>query len=97
MQNAQRRAALGISLRHSGHGRTVSSTGGSVFRRAISMFTGFTTKKKTAAAIETNVISVDEVAVEEAALVDREREPGEVGLADDRGDDRRDQIGDECG
>ena len=33
MQKAQRRAALGISLRHSGHGRTVSSTGGSVFRR----------------------------------------------------------------
>src|SRR5919201_1092693 len=51
-----RRAVRGISLRHSGHSRTVSSTGGSVFRRAISTFTGLTTKKKTAAAIETNVI-----------------------------------------
>jgi hypothetical protein len=52
VQNAQRRAARGMSLRHSGHGRTVSSTGGSVFRRAINPFTGFTTKKNTAAAIE---------------------------------------------
>jgi hypothetical protein len=52
VQNAQRLAATGISLRHSGHGRTVSSTGGSVLRRAISVFTGLTTKKNTAAAID---------------------------------------------
>jgi hypothetical protein len=46
-----------MSLRHSGHCLTVSPTGGSVFRRAISPFTGFTTKKNTAAAIE----RIDEV------------------------------------
>jgi hypothetical protein len=38
---------------------------------------------------------VDEVAVAEAAVVDREREAAEVGLADDRRDDRGDQVGDE--
>src|ERR1700733_5550124 len=35
---------------------------------------------------------VDEVAVGEGAAVDREHQVGEVGLADDRGDDRRDQV-----
>ncbi len=57
VQNAHRRASRGISLRHSGHCRVVSSTGGSVFRRAISAFTGRTTTKKTVAAIVTNAIS----------------------------------------
>ena len=49
--------------------------------------TGLTTKKKTAAAIETNVIAVgDEGAVAEHGVVDREREVAEVGLADDHRD-----------
>jgi hypothetical protein len=40
---------------------------------------------------------VEERAVQEVALVDREREPGEIRLAEDRRDQRRDQVGDECG
>jgi hypothetical protein len=48
---------MGISLRHSGHGRVAVSTGSSVFRRSISALTGFTTRKKTTAAMTTNVIS----------------------------------------
>lgn len=51
VQNAHRRAARGIELRHSGHSRVVLSTSGSVLRRAISVFTGRTTKKNTAAAM----------------------------------------------
>ena len=38
---------------------------------------------------------VEEVAVGEVAAVDRERQRGEVRLAEDRGDDRRDDVGDE--
>ena len=49
MQNAQRLAARGIALRHSGHART--SSAGSFCSRAVSALTGFTTKKKTAAAV----------------------------------------------
>lgn len=45
VQNAQRVAAAGTLLRHSGHSRTVSSTGSSVLRRAIRAFTGLTTRK----------------------------------------------------
>ena len=45
VQNMQRRASAGIELRHSGQSRTVSSTGGSVFIRSISAFTGLTTRK----------------------------------------------------
>jgi hypothetical protein len=52
-----RRAARRISLRHSEHSRTVSSTGGSVFLLAINAFTGLTTKKNTAAAMEAKAIS----------------------------------------
>src|ERR1700726_1173268 len=47
VQNAQRRAPTGIKLRHSGHLRVVGSGGGSRRDRAISLFTGTTTKKKT--------------------------------------------------
>ncbi len=56
VQNGQRLAADGTSLRHSGHFRTSSSTGGSVLRRAISAFTGLTTRKNTAAAITTKLM-----------------------------------------
>jgi len=42
VQKAHLRAAIGTSLRHSGHWRVVSFTGGSVRRRAISAFTSFT-------------------------------------------------------
>src|SRR5579872_4230365 len=45
VQNAQRRAAIGISLRHSGHLRVVGSAGGSRRDLAIKAFTGTTTKK----------------------------------------------------
>ena len=45
-QNAQRRAPMGISLRHSGHLRVVGSAGtGSPRMRAIRALTGRTTKK----------------------------------------------------
>ena len=46
-----------MSLRHSGHWRVSSSTGVSVFLRAISALTGLTTRKNTAAAITTNEIN----------------------------------------
>src|SRR5213083_2101321 len=54
VQKAQRRAAIGMSLRHSGHVRVVTSTGGSVLYRRISALTGLTTRKNTAAAMTTN-------------------------------------------
>ena len=45
-QNAQRRAAIGTSLRHSGHFFVVGSAGASPLRRlAASAFMGATTKK----------------------------------------------------
>jgi hypothetical protein len=44
-QKAQRRAARGISLRHSGHFFVVGSAGGSLRERAIKALTGVTTKK----------------------------------------------------
>ena len=57
---------------------------------------GLTTKKKTAAAIATKLISVgDERAVAEHGVVDRERQVGEVGLADDHRDDRHHEVVDE--
>ena len=57
MQNAQRRADTGMSLRHSGHLCVASSTSSPVFIRAIRALTGFTTKKNTTAAMITNVSS----------------------------------------
>ena len=46
VQNAQRFAAIGTSLRHSGHFFVVGSGGASPrLRRAMSAFTGVTTKK----------------------------------------------------
>jgi hypothetical protein len=57
VQNAHRLAASGIWLRHSGHSRVVWATSGSVRRRFISTFTGFTTRKNTTAAITMNAIS----------------------------------------
>src|SRR5512146_672695 len=51
VQNAQRRAWIGISLRHSGHLRVVGSTGtGSLLVRATKVLIGSTTRKYTAAA-----------------------------------------------
>ena len=58
MQCAQRLAAIGISLRHSGQGRVVGdSVGPPAARRAASMFSGFTTKKKIAAAMLRNAMT----------------------------------------
>src|SRR5690606_16177622 len=57
VQCAQRRAAMGISLRHSGHLLVVGSAGGSVRARAIKAFTGSTTKEYTAAAMSRNEMS----------------------------------------
>src|SRR5688572_13949255 len=56
VQNAQRLAATGMLLRHSGQSRTVGSTGGSVFRRSIKALIGLTTRKNTAAAMSTKAI-----------------------------------------
>src|ERR1700730_249447 len=53
VQNAQRCAAMGITLRHSGHLRVVGSPGGSWRNRAINRLSGRTTKKKTAMATST--------------------------------------------
>jgi hypothetical protein len=57
VQKAQRRADTGMSLRHSGHLCVASSTSSPVVMRAISALTGFTTKKKTTAAMIRKVIS----------------------------------------
>ena len=55
MQKAHRRAATGISLRHSGHFFVVGSGGASPrFRRAVSAFTGTMTRKYTAAEMSRN-------------------------------------------
>ncbi len=54
MQNAQRRASSGMSDRHSGHGRTMRSTAGSGFRRAVIALSGHTMKKNTTAAMIRN-------------------------------------------
>ena len=58
VQKAHRRASAGMSLRHSAHFLIVGSGGGSFRERAMSEFTGTTTKKNTAAAIVTNVKSL---------------------------------------
>jgi hypothetical protein len=55
VQNAQRRAATGMALRHSGHSLVVDSTSGSVLRRAINELTGRTTRKNSTAAMITKL------------------------------------------
>src|SRR5688500_5135241 len=58
VQKAQRRAAIGTSLRHSGHFFVVGSGGASPrLKRAVSVFTGTITKKYTAAAMRRNATS----------------------------------------
>src|SRR5690348_18472466 len=58
VQNAQRRAAIGTSLRHSGHFLVVGSGAASPRRiRARIVFIGSTMKKYTAAAIRINETS----------------------------------------
>src|SRR6478672_8220347 len=58
VQKAHRRAAIGTSLRHSGHFLVVGSGAASPRRiRAISVFIGSTMKKYTAAAIRMNEIT----------------------------------------
>ena len=52
VQNAHRRASAGISLRHSGHFRTVGSGGGSLRDFARKWLIGTTTKKNTTVAME---------------------------------------------
>ena len=98
VQNAHRLAGTGISLRHSGHLRVCSSTGVSTFLRAISALTGLTTKKNTAAAMmmnESTALRKCPYANFEPLIVNES--VGEVGLAADRGDDRRDDVRDERG
>src|ERR1051326_3487257 len=58
VQNAQRRAPIGISLRHSGH-FLLAGSGGTALRaaRAFQAFIGATIKKYTAAATRRNAIS----------------------------------------
>jgi hypothetical protein len=56
VQNAQREAAIGMSLMHSGHARVFTSTAGAGWKRAISAFTGLMTKKNTTAAMIRNAI-----------------------------------------
>src|SRR5581483_2191434 len=54
----QRRASMGISLRHSGHFLVVGSAGAGAFLiRDASEFTGVTTKKYTAAATNRNAMA----------------------------------------
>ena len=58
MQYAHRLAAIAISLRHSGQARVVGdSVGPPAARRASRTFSGFTTKKKIAAAMLRNVMT----------------------------------------
>ncbi len=58
MQWGQRVAAAGMSVAQKGQALTVGSSGASgFFSRAVMWFTGFTTKKKMAAAISTKLIS----------------------------------------
>ena len=54
VQAGQRRAFVGISVRHSGHSRWVASS--EPCMRSVIALIGLTTKKKTAAAIDTNEI-----------------------------------------
>src|SRR6476660_3900857 len=55
VQKPQRRASMGISLRHSGHFLVVGSAGAGALRiRAIKALLGVTTKQYTAAATSTN-------------------------------------------
>ena len=75
--------------------RATSASAG-VIKRALSAFTGFTTKKKIAAAVVTNVMAaVMKAPYRKHGVVDREREVAEVRLADDHRDDRHDQAVDE--
>ena len=57
MQNAQRLAATGISLMHSGHWCVSSATGGSVRSLDSSSFAGLITKKNSTVATIRNAIS----------------------------------------
>jgi hypothetical protein len=58
VQNGQRRAPSGMSLKHSGHVRVVGSASGAGLRvRAVNAFIGFTTTKKIAAATVRNAIT----------------------------------------
>ena len=100
VQKAQRRAATGMSLRHSGHSRVsgLGSSVGSRLRRRISAVSGTTTAKKTTVATMRN----DSSALRNdpylnCRVVHREGQVGEVGLAEDGGDERRDRVGHERG
>ena len=55
-QKGHLRAKRGMSLRHSVQGRVSDSTSGWVLRRRVSALIGWTTRKNTAAAIDTNEI-----------------------------------------
>ena len=57
MQNAQRRASVGICDRHSGHARVTSATGASVRMCSISALSGRTIRKKMTAAMIRNETS----------------------------------------
>ena len=96
VQNAHRLAAIGISLRHSGQLRVVGSAGGSVRDRATQHIHRLDHEEEEDERDEDEGHErVEEVPVVEAAPVDRERQAREVGLAEDDGDLRREEIREE--
>ena len=98
VQNAHRRAPTGMSLRHSGHARVsgLGSSAGNRFMRFISAVSGSTTAKKTTVATMRNeskaLRNEPYLNVELWKVKDRF---GEVGLAEDGRDQRRDEVGHE--
>src|SRR4029450_7647805 len=79
--------------RSSGSSSRAYSVGSLGFlERRMRRFTGRTIRKKTDGDQEERDQRVDDEAVAEDAAVDRERELGEVGLAEDRGDERREEA-----
>ncbi len=91
VQNEQRCAAMGMTLRHSGHARVVASTG--LALRACMRLYGTTKKKYTPAAMNTKEITaVMKVPYRIVAAVDGEDQRVEVGLAERDRDDRVDEV-----
>ena len=96
VQNAQRVAARGICDRHSGHGRVGESTSRLGAHRVQQHVHGLDDEEEHHRRDdEERQQRVEEVAVGEAAAVDREGEARRSRLAADRGDQRRDDVLDE--
>src|SRR5579883_2774098 len=91
VQNAHRRALIGMVLRHSGQVFVVGSGGACPCRsRAISVFIGSTTQKYTAAAIRKNETTLLMKSPISNSLPCSELDLRKLGLAHDRGDQRSD-------